>query len=123
MGRKQGTKRKREEKNKTQFVKTKTGPGLHLPKGTNVTKAEVKVGKILLPKQFSGAAAAKEVKEGDVAAVTRKNLNLADLLTKLAHFSSSVKAQSLEGLKELLTGKYIYFFLIGAGGGRYSLTI
>jgi len=102
MGKK--SKSKRAEKTKTKLKKT--GPGLHLPKGTNVTKAEVKVAKIGIPKQFSGAAAAKGVKDGDAAAVTRKNLSLADLLAKLAHFSSSVKAQSLEGLKELLTGDY-----------------
>ncbi len=107
MGKK--SKSKRAEKTKTKLKKT--GPGLHLPKGTNVTKAEVKVAKIGIPKQFSGAAAAKGVKDSDAAAVTRKNLSLADLLAKLAHFSSSVKAQSLEGLKELLTGIVIYILM------------
>ncbi len=58
MGKRGQSKRKKEEKNKTQFKKAKTGPGLHLPKGTNITKAEVKVAKIGIPKQFSGAAAA-----------------------------------------------------------------
>ena len=52
MGHKVGSKRKKVEKTKVQF-KRKTGPGLHLPKGTNVTKAEVKVAKIVIPNQVN----------------------------------------------------------------------
>jgi hypothetical protein len=102
MVKKAGAKRRKEEKAKVQFKRPKTGPGIHLPKGTNVTKAEVKVGKIVIPKQLGSSAASKEA----AGPVTRRKLSLEDLLSKLGHFSQSVRLESLEGLKELLTGEY-----------------
>jgi len=95
---KSGTKRKKVEKTKVQFKK-KTGPGLHLPKGTNVTKAEVKVAKIVIPNQIT-------VTNSSTGPVTRRNLGMGDLLSKLGHFSQTVRLESLEGLKELLTGEF-----------------
>ena len=47
-------KKKRAEKAKTK-LKPKTAPGKHLPKGTNVTKTEFKVTKIVIPSQLSRA--------------------------------------------------------------------
>ncbi len=46
------SKRQKGEKAKTKLKKGKTAPGKHLPKGTNVTKTEFKVGKIVIPKQL-----------------------------------------------------------------------
>jgi hypothetical protein len=47
------SKRQKGEKAKTKLNKGgKTAPGKHLPKGTNVTKTEFKVGKIVIPKQL-----------------------------------------------------------------------
>eukprot|EP00088_Acartia_fossae_P037010 TRINITY_DN381_c0_g1_i1.p1 TRINITY_DN381_c0_g1~~TRINITY_DN381_c0_g1_i1.p1 ORF type:complete len:578 (-),score=77.18 TRINITY_DN381_c0_g1_i1:130-1833(-) len=104
MVKKAGQKRKKEEKAKTQLKRSKTSPGHHLPKGTNVTRAEVKVGKIVIPKQVEASSSAGEGKRS--APVTRRKLTLQDLVNKLGHFSQSVKLDSLEGLKELLTGEF-----------------
>ena len=106
MVKKAGQKRKKEEKAKTQLKRSKTSPGHHLPKGTNVTRAEVKVGKIVIPKQVGAASSAGEGKRS--APVTRRKLTLQDLVAKLGHFSQSVRLDSLEGLKELLTGTNFY---------------
>lgn len=97
MAKKSGQKRKKEEKAKTQLKKPKTGPGNHLPKGTNVTKTEFKVGKIVIPKQLE--------KTSDTGPVTKKKLGLKELLAKLNHFSQSVRTEGLEGMKELVTGE------------------
>lgn len=90
-------KRKREEKNKTQLKKPRTAPGKHLPKGTNVTKTEFRVAKIVIPGQ-AGAPS-----QG--GPTTRKKLGLKEVLHKLGHFSQTVRADGLEGLKELLSAK------------------
>lgn len=90
-------KRKREEKNKTQLKKPRTAPGKHLPKGTNVTKTEFRVAKIVIPGQ-AGAPS-----QG--GPTTRKRLGLKEVLHKLGHFSQTVRADGLEGLKELLSAK------------------
>jgi len=88
-------KKKRAEKAKTK-LKPKTAPGKHLPKGTNVTKTEFKVSKIVIPSQLRGA--------DQSGPVTKKKLGLKDVLSKLGHFSQSVRTDGLEGLKELVTG-------------------
>ena len=88
-------KRKKEEKAKTQLKKSKTAPGRHLPKGTNVTKTEFKVTKIVIPGQRTEA--------DQSGPVTSKKLGLKELLAKLSHFSQTVRADGLEGLKELFS--------------------
>lgn len=90
-------KRKREEKNKTQLKKPRTAPGKHLPKGTNVTKTEFRVAKIVIPGQ-AGAPS-----QG--GPTTSKRLGLKEVLHKLGHFSQTVRSDGLEGLKELLSSK------------------
>lgn len=97
---KTGTKRKKAEKAKVQFKKSKTAPGQHLPKGTNVTKTEFKVGKIVIPKQCDVS------RVGAGEPVTKKKLGLRELLAKVGHFSQAVRMESLEGVKELVVGKY-----------------
>jgi len=92
---KSGRKRKKEDKAKTQFKKPKTAPGKHLPKGTNVTKTEFKVSKIVIQDQLK--------KSDQSGPVTKKKLGLRDVLTKLNHFSQAVRADGLDGLKELVT--------------------
>jgi len=87
-------KRKREEKNKTQLKKPRTAPGKHLPKGTNVTKTEFRVAKIVIPGHVGAPS-----KEGPT---TSKKLGLKEVLNKLGHFSQTVRNDGLEGLKELL---------------------
>lgn len=88
-------KNKRAEKAKTK-LKPKTAPGKHLPKGTNVTKTEFKVAKIVIPSQLGNA--------DQSGPVTKKKLGLKDVLKKLCHFSQTVRTDGLEGLKELVTG-------------------
>jgi len=88
-------KRKREEKNKTQLKKPRTAPGKHLPKGTNVTKTEFRVAKIVIPGQAGAPSQA--------GPTTSKRLGLKEVLAKLGHFSQTVRSDGLEGLKELLT--------------------
>ena len=80
-----------------QFKKSKTAPGSFLPKGTNVTKTEFKVGKIVIAQQTASVNL-------DNGPVTKKKLGLKELVNKLSHFSQSVRFDSLEGLKELVTG-------------------
>jgi len=89
-------KRKKEEKAKTQLKKPKTAPGKHLPKGTNVTKTEFRVAKIVIPGQLGNSTQ----KSGPI---TTKKLGLKDVLSKLSHFSLTVRTDGLEGLKELLS--------------------
>jgi hypothetical protein len=48
-------KKQKAEKAKIKLKKGKTAPGKFLPKGTNVTKTEFKVGKIVIPKQLQQA--------------------------------------------------------------------
>jgi len=105
MGNKAGQKRKKAENSKKHLKKSKTGPGNHLPKGTNVTRAEVKVAKIVIPRQIE-AAKSDSVSGLQVVAVTKRKLTLHDLLNKLKNFSHSVKLEALDGLKELLTGEF-----------------
>ena len=87
-------KRKKEERAKTQLKKPKTAPGRHLPKGTNETKTEFKVAKIVIPGQKG-----ESVSSGPK---TSKKVGLKDLLGKLGHFSQSVRSDGLQGLKELV---------------------
>jgi len=103
MAKKAGSKRKREEKTKTQLKRSKTAPGVHLPKGTNVTKTEFKVGKIVIPKQLAAPTDASSAAV-EVGPLTKKKLGLRELLSKLGHFSQSVRFDSLEGLRELIVG-------------------
>jgi|ERR1740137_255852 len=88
-------KRKREEKNKTQLKKPRTAPGKHLPTGTNVTKTEFRVAKIVIPGQAGTPS------QG--GPTTKKKLGLKEVLHKLGHFSQTVRSDGLEGLKELLS--------------------
>ena len=93
-------KRKKEDRAKTQLKKPKTAPGKHLPKGTNETKTQFKVAKIVVPGQ-KGEASSQGSAGGPV---TNKKLTLKDVLGKISHFSNAVRTDGLEGLKELLTG-------------------
>ena len=94
---KAGMKRKKEEKTKTQLKRPKTAPGQHLPKGANVTKTDFKVGKIVIPKQLE-----KGIETGPL---TKRKLGIRELLSKLTHYSQTVRFESLEGIKELVTGE------------------
>ena len=93
-----GRKRKRLEKSKTQLKKPKTAPGKHLPSGTNVTKTNFKVAKIVIPGQQGESSA----RGGGPA--TSKRIGLKDVLSKVSHFSQAVRTDGLEGLQQLVSG-------------------
>ena len=92
-------KRKKEDRAKVQLKKPKTAPGKFLPKGTNETKPELKIRKIVIPGQQQSSSGSAEH-----GPITSKKLGLNDVLNKLGHFSQAVRTDGLEGLKELLSG-------------------
>lgn len=75
----------RKEKAKVQLK------GARLAKGTNVTKAEFKVKKIILKTQLS-----------DTGTVRSKH-NIKECITKLKHNNSGIKVDTLKSIKEILT--------------------
>lgn len=66
-----------------------------LPKGTNVTKTNFKVKKIVLKEQLK--------KHGDNEALSIRKLNLKELLSRLNHFNTNSRTDALDGIKELIT--------------------
>jgi len=92
-------KRKKEDRAKTQLKKPKTAPGKFLPKGTNETKTEFKVTKIVIPGQQINDGRSSE------GPTTSKNIGIKDVLHKLTHFSQAVRTDGLDGLKELLSSE------------------
>ncbi|XP_012255740.2 testis-expressed protein 10 homolog [Athalia rosae] len=72
-------------------LKTKTK---QLPKGLNVTDTSFKVKKILLREQL------KTQNEDEL--VSRRNLNIKELMTRLQHYNSTVRQEAVRGLKEIL---------------------
>lgn len=77
------------EKSKTK-LKSKSKD---LPKGTNVTKTNFKVKKIVLKTQLT--------KHGESEALSNRKLNVKELLTRLNHFNTHSRTDALQGLKEL----------------------
>ena len=90
-------KRKKEDRAKTQLKKPKTAPGKHLPKGTNETKTEFKVTKIVIPGQQINTTSCPD------GPTTSKNIGIKEVMHKMTHFSQAVRSDGLEGLKELLS--------------------
>ncbi|XP_046488568.1 testis-expressed protein 10 homolog [Neodiprion pinetum] len=76
-------------------LKTKTTKTKHLPKGLNVTDTSFKVKKILIRDQL------KTQNETDI--VSRRNLNIKELITRLHHYNSSVRLEAVKGLKDILS--------------------
>ena len=95
---KSGQKRKRADKAKVQLKKKKQ-PDIKLPKGLNVTRAEVKTKTIVVQSQVSKKA---EGEEAVAKALTKKKLGLRDVLAKTSNLSVSTKVDGLEGLMELV---------------------
>ncbi|XP_053687600.1 testis-expressed protein 10 homolog [Sabethes cyaneus] len=81
---------KKAEKNK---IKLK---GAKLPKGTNVTKTNFKVRKIVLPDQI------KQRNLSDAAVLSNRSLTVKDCLAKLSHTNQTAKCDGLRGLREIL---------------------
>lgn len=79
------------EKSKTK-LKSKSKD---LPRGTNVTKTNFKVKKIVLQTQLT--------KHGESEALSSRKLSVKELLTRLNHFNTRSRTDALQGLKELFT--------------------
>ncbi|CAH2234131.1 jg5832 [Pararge aegeria aegeria] len=65
-----------------------------LPKGTNITKTNFKVKKIVIKEQLK--------KHGQSEALSTRKLNIKELLSRLNHFNTNSRTDALDGLKELI---------------------
>lgn len=65
-----------------------------LPKGTNVTKTNFKIKKIVIREQLK--------KHGETEALSARKLNIKELLSRLNHFNTHSRTEALTGLKELI---------------------
>ncbi|CAG9787854.1 unnamed protein product [Diatraea saccharalis] len=79
------------EKSKTKLKAKKK----ELPKGTNVTKTNFKVKKIVIKEQLK--------KHGTSEILSTKKLNIKELLSRLNHFNKNSRTEALEGLKEIIS--------------------
>ncbi|XP_055624929.1 testis-expressed protein 10 homolog isoform X2 [Toxorhynchites rutilus septentrionalis] len=70
--------------------------GAKLPKGTNVTKTNFKVRKIVIPEQI------KQRNLTDVAVLSNRSLTVKDCLAKLKQANSTSKCDGLRGVREIL---------------------
>lgn len=85
---------------KSEKAKTKLKAKKDLPKGTNVTKTNFKIKKIVIREQL------KTHSENEI--LTTKKLNVKDLLSRLKHFNSTSRTEGLNGLKEMITRHDIF---------------
>ncbi|XP_015598339.1 testis-expressed protein 10 homolog [Cephus cinctus] len=79
------------ERAKVKLKAKKTKP---LPKGLNVTDTSFKVKKIVIREQL------KQQNESEI--LSRRKLNVKDLLSRLQHYNSSVRQEAVKELKEIL---------------------
>ncbi|CAK1585263.1 unnamed protein product [Parnassius mnemosyne] len=80
---------------KSEKAKTKLKGKKDLPKGTNVTKTNFKVKKIVLKEQLK--------KHDNTEVLSSRKLNIKELLSRLSHFNKNARMEALTGLKELIT--------------------
>ncbi|XP_075975516.1 testis-expressed protein 10 homolog [Anticarsia gemmatalis] len=80
---------------KSEKSKTKLKSKKDLPKGTNVTKTNFKIKKIVIKEQLK--------KHGESEALSTRKLNVKELLSRLNHFNTHSRTDALNGLKELIT--------------------
>lgn len=79
---------------KSEKSKTKLKAKKDLPKGTNVTKTNFKVKKIVIKEQLK--------KHVESEWLSTRKLNVTELLSRLKHFNIHTKKEALDGLKELI---------------------
>lgn len=89
-------KRLKSEKAKIKLKITKTK---HLPKGLNVTDTSFKIKKILIREQFK--------QHDEMEILSKRKLNVKDLLLRLQHHNSTVRQDAIKELKEILSGHTI----------------
>ena len=66
-----------------------------LPKGTNVTKTNFKIKKIVIKEQLKNRATNE--------ALSTRKLNVKELLSRLNHFNTNSRTDALDGLRELIS--------------------
>ncbi|CAL7950958.1 unnamed protein product [Xylocopa violacea] len=89
-----GHKRLKRLKSEKAKVKLKTKNAKHLPKGLNITDPSFKVKKIVIREQL---------KQHDSSEIlSRRKLNVKDLLSRLQHHNSTVRQDAVKELKEIL---------------------
>ncbi|OAD55725.1 Testis-expressed sequence 10 protein like protein, partial [Eufriesea mexicana] len=76
-------------------VKLKTKKAKHLPKGLNITEPTFKVKKIVIREQL------KQHDETEI--LSKRKLNVKDLLSRLQHHNSTVRQDAVKELKEILS--------------------
>lgn len=80
---------------KSEKAKTKLKAKKDLPKGTNVTKTNFKVKKIVIKEQLK--------KRTEKEALSIRKLNVKELITRLNHFNTNTRKDALDGLTELIS--------------------
>ncbi|XP_017884775.1 testis-expressed protein 10 [Ceratina calcarata] len=76
-------------------VKLKTKKEKHLPKGLNVTDTSFKVKKIIIREQLK--------QHDDTEILSKRKLNIKDLLSRLQHHNTTVRQSAVRELKEILS--------------------
>lgn len=79
---------------KSEKSKTKLKGKKDLPKGTNVTKTNFKIKKIVIKEQLK--------KHSGSEALSARKLNVKELLSRLNHFNTHSRIDALNGLKEVI---------------------
>lgn len=79
---------------KSEKAKVKLKAKKGLPKGTNITDTTFKVKKIIIREQL------KQHEESEI--LSRRKLNIKDLLTRLQHHNSTVRQEAIKELKEVI---------------------
>jgi pre-rRNA-processing protein IPI1 len=75
------------------FKKLKAKVGKKIPNAASHTKTDFKSARIVLPDQ--------SINEEKGGAVTRRNLNLSDLLSQIQHYNVAIRKQAYVGFREL----------------------
>ncbi|XP_012274128.1 testis-expressed protein 10 homolog isoform X2 [Orussus abietinus] len=89
-----GNKHQKSLKSEKAKVKLKAKKVKHLPKGLNVTDTSFKVKKIIIREQL------KQQEDGGI--LSRRKLNVKDLLSRLRHHNSTVRRDAIGELKEII---------------------
>lgn len=80
---------------KSERAKTKLKGKKELPKGTNVTKTNFKVKKIVIQEQLK--------KHSEREILSSRKLSAKELVTRLGHFNTNARIDALSGIKELVS--------------------
>lgn len=83
------------KKLKSEKAKVKLKGSKHLPKGTNVTDTSFKIKQIVIREQLKAANEADHL--------SKRKLNVKELLSRLQHYNKSVKNDAINDLKQIVS--------------------